>query len=53
MRFFIMSNEFKVIEIILVESCVSKILLSEFLQRFFVEDILQMFELAEVSYALR
>ncbi len=45
MRFFVMSNEFKVVEIVLVESCIGEILLAEFLQRFLVEDVLKMFQL--------
>jgi hypothetical protein len=44
-RFFVLRNEVEVSEVILVEACVGKILLGEFLQRLFVEDVLEMFEL--------
>lgn len=53
MRFLIMRNKFEVVKVILVESSVGKILLRELLQRFFVEDILKMFELRRSALPVR
>lgn len=52
MRFFVVDNEFEVVEISPIKSCVGEILLAEFLERLFVEDVLEMFEL-EGSALLR
>jgi hypothetical protein len=52
MRFFVVDNEFEVVEIGPIKSCVGEILLAEFLERLFVEDVLEMFEL-EGSALLR
>lgn len=45
MRLFVLGNELKVVKIVFFEARVGKILLGEFLQRLFVEDILEMFKL--------
>ena len=45
MRLFVLGNELEVIEVVFVESRVGEILLGEFLQRLFVENVLEMLQL--------
>lgn len=48
--FLILSNEFDVVEIGCVESCIQEILFREFLECFFVEDVLEMFQLGVLAF---
>lgn len=45
MRFLVLGNEFEIVEVACIEPCGCEVLLCEFLERLFVEDVFKMFEL--------